>query len=283
MDELLAPPTQVSHVESLRLSQLAPKWLRSQAPSSLPYPLSLLTTSESAEQWQASENLMVACLRTGDDETAYICLEQLSSRFGPDNERVQALRGIYDEATAADEKALLEVLKGYEAVLEEEPANVPVRKRRVALLKGLGRVVEATKALVELLDSSPVDAEAWAELAELYFVQAMYSQAVFCLEEVLLITPNAWNVCASYSSWLLAAPLLTPRVSRCTLAWANCSSFLQTRPKMLALSSSCSPTRSAASAAASSCATTTCAATTASNSCVSPLFLCSVRHTFSNV
>lgn len=193
-DQLLAPPTHLSPTESLRLSQLAPKWLRSQAPSNLPYPLSLLTTSESAEQWQANENLMVACLRTGDDETASICLDKLSQRFGPDNERVQALRGLYEEATATDEQALLKVLKSYDEILEEKPANVPVMKRKVALLRGLGRLDQATKTLTELLDSSPIDAEAWAELAELYFSQSMHSQAVFCLEEVLLIMPNAWNV-----------------------------------------------------------------------------------------
>ncbi|KAG9518284.1 tetratricopeptide repeat domain-containing protein, partial [Aureobasidium melanogenum] len=193
-DQLLAPPTHLSPTESLRLSQLAPKWLRSQAPSNLPYPLSLLTTSESAEQWQANENLMVACLRTGDDETASICLDKLSQRFGPDNERVQALRGLYEEATATDEQALLKVLKSYDEILEEKPANVPVMKRKVALLRGLGRLDQATKTLTELLDSSPIDAEAWAELAELYFSQSMHSQAVFCLEEVLLIMPNAWNI-----------------------------------------------------------------------------------------
>jgi tetratricopeptide (TPR) repeat protein len=208
-DQLLAPPTHLSPTESLRLSQLAPKWLRSQAPSSLPYPLSLLTTSESAEQWQANENLLIACLRTGDDETASICLDKLSQRFGPDNERVQALRGLYEEATAADEKALLQVLKSYDEMLEEKPANVPVMKRKVALLRGLGRLPEATKTLTELLDSSPIDAEAWAELAELYFLQSIHSQAVFCLEEVLLIMPNAWNVRYAYASPSIWYTLLT--------------------------------------------------------------------------
>lgn len=204
-DQLLAPPTHLSPTESLRLSQLAPRWLRSQAPSSLPYPLSLLTTSESAEQWQANENLMIACLRTGDDETASICLDKLSERFGAGNERVQALRGLYEEARAPDEKALLDVLKSYDAMLEEKPANVPVMKRKVALLRSLGRLPDATKTLTELLDSSPIDAEAWSELSELYFLQSMHSQAVFCLEEVLLIMPNAWNVrhrLSNLSHWI---------------------------------------------------------------------------------
>lgn len=58
----------------------------------------------------------------------------------------------------------------------------------------MSRPVEAITALVELLDSSPTDAEAWAELSDLYQSQGLHQQAIFCLEEVLLITPNAWNV-----------------------------------------------------------------------------------------
>lgn len=58
----------------------------------------------------------------------------------------------------------------------------------------MSRPVEAITALVELLDAAPTDAEAWAELSEVYQSQGLYQQAIFCLEEVLLITPNAWNV-----------------------------------------------------------------------------------------
>ena len=67
-------------------------------------------------------------------------------------------------------------------------------KRRIALFKTLGRTTEAITALNEFVDSSPTDAEAWAELAELYVNQGMFPQAIFALEEVLLITPYAWNV-----------------------------------------------------------------------------------------
>lgn len=49
-------------------------------------------------------------------------------------------------------------------------------------------------ALNNLLEASPTDAEAWAELADLYVSQGLYQQGIFALEEVLLITPNAWNV-----------------------------------------------------------------------------------------
>ena len=67
-------------------------------------------------------------------------------------------------------------------------------KRRIAILRILNRPSDAVDALTELLDSSPTDVEAWAELADLYFRQGLSHQAVFCLEEVLLVIPNAWNV-----------------------------------------------------------------------------------------
>lgn len=48
--------------------------------------------------------------------------------------------------------------------------------------------------MTELLESSPTDIEAWTELSDLYLTQNLFPQAVFCLEEVLLVAPNAWNV-----------------------------------------------------------------------------------------
>lgn len=192
--DLLQPPGHVAPAESLAISQQAPHFFKAQAPSLLPYPLSILTSSESPEQWNSYENLLVACLRTGDDESAFICVKELIDRFGESNERVQFLNGLYQEATAEDDKALEKVLAIYEQILADAPTNFPIRKRRAALLKSMGRTADAIKALTELLDSSPIDAEAWAELSDLYLSQASYSQAVFCLEEVLLVTPNAWNV-----------------------------------------------------------------------------------------
>lgn len=67
-------------------------------------------------------------------------------------------------------------------------------KRRVALLRSLNRSADAISALIQLLDAVPTDAEAWCELADLYQSQGLGSQAVFSLEEALLIAPNAWNV-----------------------------------------------------------------------------------------
>ena len=67
-------------------------------------------------------------------------------------------------------------------------------KRRIALLQSISRHAAAISALVDFLDAFPTDAEAWCELADLYQMQGMSSQAIFSLEEALLIAPNAWNV-----------------------------------------------------------------------------------------
>ena len=192
--DLLRPPAHISQSDALRLSQQAPSILRSHSPWALPWPFSLLLTNDSPEIWAIHENLFHSCLRTGDDDSALTCLEKLKERFGADNERVMGLVGLYHEAVAPDQKALSNVLKSYEAAIEQKPTNIVVRKRHIALLKSIGRLDGAIAALVDLLDASPVDAEAWAELAELYFTQGFYAQAVYSMEEALIVMPNAWNM-----------------------------------------------------------------------------------------
>ena len=70
----------------------------------------------------------------------------------------------------------------------------PIIKRRAALLRSMGKVDESVSALISLLDFSPMDAEAWSELADVYLSQGLYSQAIYALEEVIVLQPNAWNV-----------------------------------------------------------------------------------------
>ena len=59
----------------------------------------------------------------------------------------------------------------------------------------MGKNQEAITALTTLLDFTPIDSEGWAELSDLYLSQGLYAQAIHALEEVLVLVPNAWNVC----------------------------------------------------------------------------------------
>lgn len=122
---LLHPPAHLSPSVALQLSQLAPSLLRN-APSSITsYSLSSLwAPAESPELWTTYENLMLSCLRTGDEQSAHLCLERLTERFGAENERVMALRGLFQEATAQDDAALKQVLGEYETILAKDPGNM---------------------------------------------------------------------------------------------------------------------------------------------------------------
>lgn len=193
---LLEPPTNSSPETTLRLSQQASSFFASQSSwlASLPYPLSLFINTESQEKWQAYENIFLSCLRAGDNEAAHLCLERLVDRFGKANDRVVALQGLYREATAKDDKDLQSVMIFYEELLKSDPTVFSIRKRRAALLKSMGKTADAMAALTNLVDASPTDAEAWAELGDLYMSQGLYDQAIYCFEEVLLVTPNAWNM-----------------------------------------------------------------------------------------
>jgi len=193
----LVAPVDTSPFHTQTLSDLASTYLTSQKTwlSSLPYPLSLfISAGESQETWQIHENLLLACLRTGDNDTAFQCVEALTKRFGLRNDRVMALHGLYQEAIAKDDRELLAVLKMYESLLAEDNTRFSVWKRKAAVLRSLGRVGEAAVTLTGLVEVSPTDAEAWAELADIYLAQSLFEQAVYCLEEVLLLAPNAWNI-----------------------------------------------------------------------------------------
>jgi len=191
---LLSPPAHIPPQTALALSQKAPLVLASTPTSSLPWPLSLLFSRETPESWTIYENLLYAALRTGDEASARAVLARLENRFGDHNERIITLRAIYNEATAQSDRDLDKVFAGYEKILREDPTNMGIRKRRVAVLKALGRTHDALSAVTVLLQNSPTDVEAWAEASELYASQQAWGQAIYCAEEVLLITPNAWSV-----------------------------------------------------------------------------------------
>ncbi|KAI1377384.1 tetratricopeptide [Hypoxylon crocopeplum] len=192
---LLHPPSHLPPAVALQHSQQAPNILeKSTGAISTSVFQSLLSAPETPELWTTYENLLLSCLRTGDDESAHQCLGRLVNRFGHDNERIMALKGLLKEAGANDAATLDVILKEYDQILQDNPTNIPILKRRVALLRSMGRIAESVGALISLLDISPTDAEAWAELADLYFSQGLYPQAIFALEEVLVLQPNAWNI-----------------------------------------------------------------------------------------
>jgi hypothetical protein len=112
----------------MQLAQQAPTVLQSSPSriSSNPV-LALFSAGETADLWLTYENLLLSCLRTGDEATAHQCLERLVVRFGDDNERIMALKGLVQEAAGADNNALETVLREYDGILKDNSANIVSR------------------------------------------------------------------------------------------------------------------------------------------------------------
>ena len=119
----LGSPLRQSHSDALNLSQQAEHYLRKYTSTGSSIPISLISYPDSTEIWISYEKLLLACLRTGDDKAAHLCLEKLVDRFGATNERVMGLRGLYQEAVAEDNLNLERMLREYDEILAEDPVN----------------------------------------------------------------------------------------------------------------------------------------------------------------
>jgi len=109
---------------TLQYSQQAPILLGRQSKSNMA-PLSLITSAAGQpEEYAMIERLFFACLQTGDDKSALICLDKLTKFFGRSNERIMGLHGLYEEAIAGDNSALEKCLREYDDILQQNPVNL---------------------------------------------------------------------------------------------------------------------------------------------------------------
>uniref|UniRef100_A0A4W3IM16 ER membrane protein complex subunit 2 n=1 Tax=Callorhinchus milii TaxID=7868 RepID=A0A4W3IM16_CALMI len=138
--------------------------------------------------------------KLGDDSEyvtmrkAFLCLHELRKQF-PGSHRVKRLTGMRLESLERYEDAN----KVYDTILQEDATNTAARKRKIAILKALGKTTEATRELNEYLEQFVGDQEAWHELAELYINEHDYGKAAFCLEELMMTNPHNHLYCQNYA------------------------------------------------------------------------------------
>ncbi|KDQ62320.1 hypothetical protein JAAARDRAFT_149119 [Jaapia argillacea MUCL 33604] len=137
------------------------------------------------DSWEFLEQLALAAIDVGRIDIADQCLQQLIDKF-PGSPRVDCLEGIRIEATESPEMAL----KFYEELLDADPVNAAFWKRKISVLRRMGKIERAVEALVEYLDTFYTDVEAWAELADIYSSCNQYTSAMQSLSHVLLLSPQ---------------------------------------------------------------------------------------------
>ena len=173
------------------------------------YGKSLLDSNglKSGEVWSVYEQVIMAALQMGDVSTARGYYEKLHARFngaGADGEssRVKKIAAMISEAEGVmkgegDTKSA-GALKTYNELLEKNAANLPVLKRKAALLRATGQTAAAVDALHDVLKLYASDVQTWGELAELHLELGDLDAAAFCLEELVLLNP----LCVAYHTRL---------------------------------------------------------------------------------
>ena len=171
------------------------------------------------------EQVFVANLLTGDDEAADLCLKKLLLQF-PTSTRVKRLIAMQHEFR----HQYTEALSTYDSIITENPADVLSIKRKSCVYKSMGDKAKAMKVLIDLVgginpnattkitttsetpspaptpapevEISPLDAyyglgmndpSCWMELAEYYIENSDYNEAVYCIEECILLDPTNCN------------------------------------------------------------------------------------------
>ncbi|KAF8336347.1 uncharacterized protein EI90DRAFT_2864016, partial [Cantharellus anzutake] len=141
--------------------------------------------SMGSESWEFLEQLAFAALDIGQTSFAEQCIQQLDSKF-PGSPRVDRLKGLRLEALGNYDDALTL----YESLIESDPTNVPIWKRKISALRSVGRIQLATEELIKYLDAFYGDHEGWLELADIYASNAQYDPSLASLSHVLLLVPQ---------------------------------------------------------------------------------------------
>ncbi|KAL4377314.1 hypothetical protein GQ457_02G034660 [Hibiscus cannabinus] len=156
----------------------------------LKYGLSILNDPEKRsalgpEEWTLYEQVAIAAMDCQCLDVAKDCIKALQKKF-PESKRVGRLNGMLLEAKGSWGEAE----KAYSSLLEDNPLDQVIHKRRVAMAKAQGNISGAIESLNKYLEIFMADHEAWRELADIYVSLQMYKQAAFCYEELILSQPT---------------------------------------------------------------------------------------------
>ena len=90
------------------------------------------------------------------------------------------------EASGEFDKAM----EHYDAILEDQPTEQRVMRRRIAVLESRNETKKCLEALNKYLDVFMDDVEAWEHAGKIYAKLFMHEQAIFCFEECICSAPS---------------------------------------------------------------------------------------------
>jgi len=149
------------------------------------------------QKWNLYERVFIAALDADDPFAKKMCLEALTRKF-PTSERVKRLIALQFESSGNFTQAK----KLYEKMLQDDPTNAYVWKRKVAVLKAEGSLSGAIEELCKYLDVFSADQAGWEELCQMYMTLNKFDLAKFCVEELILLVPEHYIYHLQYADLL---------------------------------------------------------------------------------
>lgn len=137
------------------------------------------------ELWVIYEQVCIAACDCNRLDLATTCSRALAKKF-PSGNRFLKLKAMEREA----EQKFKEAEEIYNIMLTDDPANLHIKKRIIAMKKAQGKIEETINELNIYLKEFMGDQEAWMELCELYIRQQDFFKAAFCVEELILCHPH---------------------------------------------------------------------------------------------
>lgn len=135
--------------------------------------------------WQLYEIVLKSALELNQQDLADSCLEAIQNKFG-ESPRIRKLEALVLEAKGD----LEESEQIYNELLRDDPTDVFVLKRLVAIKIATNDIPEAIKRLNHYLSIYMSDMDAYSEMADLYLRLCDYKKAAFCVEEMIVHDPN---------------------------------------------------------------------------------------------
>lgn len=137
-------------------------------------------------EWKVLEQVCLAAIDLHDRDLIKSCLGKLQTQF-PNSSRVRRLRSMgLLEADGRFEEAMIE----YNSLIAKDESSSMLRKRKIAILIAVNKIPEAIHESCEYLKDFMNDVEAWIQLSNLYIIEQDYQKAAFCVEELILTSPQ---------------------------------------------------------------------------------------------
>ncbi|AEY95690.1 FACR173Wp [Eremothecium gossypii FDAG1] len=173
----------------------------------------------------------------GEEIEADVLYRTLVGRIGENSPRMHLMKATLLQVTEGDPAAAKYLKNLLEKQLEYDTDSVDylqVSKKLIALERPALSTELWMKKLLSLLEKFPLDAELWWTLAMEYYKLGQFDQAIYCFEEVLLISPLAYSAFAQLAEVLYCKAMREKPVSTDVLQEA-----LENALRAVELSSNC--------------------------------------------